>query len=48
MAIANLGKGGGQGGPVKNPKKCKIEEEEEENDNHLVNLVIETNPETEK
>ena len=34
MATANLSKGGGRGGPVKNPKKTKVEVEEDQ-DNHL-------------
>ena len=47
MATANPGKGGGRGGAVKNPKKLKVEEEEEE-DGHFDNLVVEADPEKEK
>ena len=36
-------KGGGRGGPVKNPKKTKLQQEEEEDD-HLDDLVVEVDP----
>ena len=38
------GKGGGQGGPVKHPKKSKPQQEEEEEDDRLDDLVVETDP----
>ena len=38
------GKGGGRGGPVKNPKKSKPQQEEEEEDDRLDDLVVETDP----
>ena len=38
------GKGGGQGGPVKNPKKSKSQLEEEEEDDCLYDLVVEVDP----
>ena len=44
MATVNPGKGGGRGGPVKNPKKTKVEEEEGDDD-HLDDLVVEPDPE---
>ena len=45
MATTNWGKGGGWGGPVKNPKKMKVQEEEEEaEDDRLDDLVVEADP----
>ena len=38
------GKGGGWGGPVKNPKKPKPQQEEEEEDDRLDDLVLERDP----
>ena len=38
------GKGGGRGGPVKNPKKVKSQQEEEEEDDRLDDLVVEADP----
>ena len=38
------GKGGGRGGSVKNPKKLKPQQEEEDKDDCLDDLVVETDP----
>ena len=44
MATTDPGKGGGRGGPVKNLKKTKLQQEEEGEDDRLDDLVVEADP----